>query len=158
VKQGRVESINVSRGGVPKTSVFEALVTGNGIDGDHQDDPRYHGGPDRAVSVYSLDLIRALRAEGHPIAAGSAGENLTISGLDWAAVTPGCVLQVGGVRLLVTKFAPPCEKIGGSFLNDDFVRISQKVHSGWSRVYTRVLAGGIIRPGDTVEIRPDASA
>ena len=158
MRLGRVESINVSRGGVPKTSVFEALVTSRGIDGDHQDDSRYHGGPDRAVSVYSLDLIRALQAEGHPIVAGSAGENLTISGLDWAAVTPGCALQVGAVRLLVTKFASPCEKISGSFLNDDFVRISQKVHPGWSRVYTRVLAGGIIRPGDTVDIRPDASA
>lgn len=155
---GRVESINVSRGGVPKTSVFEGLVTGSGIDGDHQDDARYHGGPDRAVSLYSLDLIEALRAEGHPIAAGSAGENITISGLNWAAVMPGCAVQVGAVRLLVTKFASPCEKIGGSFLNDDFVRISQKVHPGWSRVYTRVLTGGVIRPGDTVEIRPDAFA
>jgi MOSC domain-containing protein YiiM len=158
VKQGRVESLNVSRGGVPKTSDFEALVTGSGIDGDHQDDPRYHGGPDRAVTVYSLDLIRALQAEGHPIAVGSAGENITVSGLDWAEITPGCELQVGGVRLLVTKFASPCEKIGRSFLNDDFVRISQKVHPGWSRVCTRVLTGGIIRPGDTVEIRSARSA
>ena len=133
-------------------------AAGGGIDGDHQDDARHHGGPDRAVSLYSLDLIGALRAEGHPIAAGSAGENITISGLDWAAVTPGCQLQVGGVRLLVTKFASPCEKIEGSFLNHDFVRISHKVHPGWSRVYTRVLAGGIIRPGDIVEILPDASA
>jgi MOSC domain-containing protein YiiM len=157
VTQGRVESINVSRGGVPKTCVYEAVVTGGGIAGDHQDDERYHGGPDRAISLYSLDLIEALRAEGHPIAAGSAGENITISGLDWAAVTPGCALQVGGARLLVTKFASPCEKIGGSFLNDDFVRISQKVYPGWSRVYTRVLAGGIIRLGDTVEVVVDTS-
>ena len=35
---GRIESINVSRGGVPKTSVFEALITFRGLDGDCQRD------------------------------------------------------------------------------------------------------------------------
>jgi MOSC domain-containing protein YiiM len=149
---GRLESINVSRGGVPKTSVFEALVTEHGVDGNWQNNLHVHGGPNRAVSVYSLDVIRALQGEGHPIATGSAGENLTISGIDWPAVTPGRELTVGGVRLLVTGYAPPCENIEDSFASGDFVRISQKKHPGWSRVYTRVLAGGVIRPGDPVEI------
>ena len=66
-----MESINVSRGGVPKTSVFEALVTEHGVDGDRQHDLRHHGGPDRAVSLFSLELIQALQREGHPIAAGT---------------------------------------------------------------------------------------
>ena len=47
---GRVESINTSRGGVPKQPVFEALVTADGVDGDRQSDRRFHGGPDRAVA------------------------------------------------------------------------------------------------------------
>ena len=64
---GRIESINVSRGGVPKTPVFEALVTADGIDGDRQRDLRFHGGPERAVVLFSLDVIRALQREGHPI-------------------------------------------------------------------------------------------
>ena len=54
---GRVESINTSRGGVPKTAVLEAQVTSEGIVGDVQRDLRYHGGPERAVSIYSLELI-----------------------------------------------------------------------------------------------------
>ena len=83
--EGRVESINTSRGGVPKTAVLEALVTSEGIAGDVQRDLRYHGGPDRAVWMYSLDLVAALQREGHPIAAGTAGENLTVSGVDWGA-------------------------------------------------------------------------
>ena len=149
---GRLESINSSYGGVPKTALFEAHITADGIDGDVQRDLRYHGGPDRAVSIFSLELIRALQAEGHPIAAGTAGENLTVSGVDWALMTPGRELQIGPVRLVITAYASPCEKIRRSFADDHFSRISQKVHPGWSRVYTRVLTGGTVRPGDPVEL------
>jgi MOSC domain-containing protein YiiM len=85
----RLESINASRGGVPKRSMFEALITEAGVDGDRQRDLRFHGGPDRAIVLYSLDLIRALQREGHSITAGTAGENLTVSGLEWAAMAPG---------------------------------------------------------------------
>src|SRR5262245_39711330 len=150
--RGTVESINVSRGGVPKTSVFEALVTEHGLSGDLQRDLRFHGGPDRAVSLFSSEIIEALQLDGHPIAPGSAGENLTVSGLDWAALKPGIEIQIGTVRLLVTGFASPCEKIRGSFLDGDMTRLSQKRHAGQSRLYARVLAGGVVRPGDTVVV------
>ena len=149
---GRVESINASRGGVPKAGVFEGLITEQGLDGDRQQNLRVHGGPDRAISLYSLDVIRALQQEGHPIAVGSAGENLTLSGLDWSAVAPGTEIEIGEARLLVTKYASPCESIAGSFLGRDSTRISQKLHPGWSRVYCRVLSGGLVRIGDPVNL------
>lgn len=149
--RGVLESINVSRGGgVPKTSIFEALVTEEGVDSDRQRDLRFHGGPDRAVSLFSFEIIEALQLDGHPISPGSAGENLTVSGLDWAALKPGAEIQIGSVRLLVTGFASPCEKISGSFLDGDMTRLSQKRHAGRSRLYARVLASGVIRPGDEV--------
>jgi len=147
---GRVESINTSRGGVPKTSALEALVTASGVSGDHQNDPRYHGGPDRAVVLYSLEVIRALQEEGHPIAVGSTGENLTVSGLDWPSLGPGATLQIAEVRLQITRYATPCGKIAGSFRNRHFRRIDQTEHPGVSRVCARVIAGGVIRPGDPV--------
>jgi MOSC domain-containing protein YiiM len=152
VTTGRLESINTSRGGVPKTSVFEALVTERGLDGDRQRDLRYHGGPDRAVVLFSLDVIRALQREGHPIAAGATGENLTVSGIDWTTVVPGAELRIGEVLLQITRYTSPCEKISGAFLGDDFARISQKIHAGWSRVSARVAAGGIVRMGDPVTL------
>jgi MOSC domain-containing protein YiiM len=132
--------------------VREALVTDGGIDGDRQRNLRVHGGPNRAVSLFSGDVIRALQREGHPIAPGTAGENLTISGIEWAALTPGREVRVGGVRLEVTAYAGPCEQISGSFLQGEFLRISHKRHPGWSRVYTRVLEGGLVQIGDTVEV------
>ena len=132
--------------------VFEIRITAQGLDGDLQRDLEFHGGPNRAVSIYSLDVIRALQAEGHSIVPGSTGENLTVSGIEWAAVTPGCELGIGSVRLLVTGYAAPCRNIRPSFADADVNRISQKKHPGWSRVYARVLAGGIVRPGDAVEL------
>jgi MOSC domain-containing protein YiiM len=149
---GRVESINASRGGVPKLSMFEGLVTEAGLDGDRQRDPRFHGGPDRAIVLFSLDVIRALQREGHAIAAGTVGENLTVSGLDWNAIVPGTELRIGDVRLQITAYTSPSEKIAASFLENDFTRISQKRHAGWSRVNARVLAGGLVRVGDAIEI------
>lgn len=149
---GRLESINASRGGVPKTALFEGLITLDGLSGDHHNDLRHHGGRDRAILVFSLDVIRALQHEGHPIGVGTSGENFTVSGLHWPAIAPGRELVVGEVRLMVTSYAAPCETIRGSFLKRDFTRISQKQHPGWSRLSTRVLAAGTVRPGDPVDV------
>lgn len=148
---GRIESLNISRGGVPKASVFEALITEHGVDGDRQR-YRLHGGPDRAVVLFSLQVIRALQAEGHSIDIGTTGENFTVSGLTWTDVVPGLELHIGEVRLLITKYAAPCETIRHSFLEDDFTRISEDAHPGWSRVCARVLSGGIARIGDPLEM------
>lgn len=149
---GRVESINTSRGGVPKQPVFEAFVTADGVDGDHQRDPRFHGGPDRAVVLFSLEVITALQSEGHPIAAGTTGENFTLSGVPWTSIVPGAELTIGGVRLRITKYASPCYKIRGAFADGDETRISQKSHPGWSRLCARVVAEGLVRVGDVVQL------
>jgi MOSC domain-containing protein YiiM len=104
------------------------------------------------VSLFSLEVIHALEREGHPIGIGTTGENLTLSGLDWSAVAPGAEVRVGPVRLQVTAYAAPCSNIEGSFAGGAVKRVSQKVHPGWSRVYARVLAGGVLRVGDPAEL------
>jgi MOSC domain-containing protein YiiM len=105
--------------------------------------------------VYSLERIRALQAEGHPIDVGTAGENVTLEGIDWDLVVPGARLRLGQeVVLEVASFTTPCKKIRESFIDGEFVRISHKLHPGWSRVYTRVLSEGEIRTGDSVEVTP----
>jgi MOSC domain-containing protein YiiM len=139
---------------VPKEPRPSARVETEGVEGDRQRDRRYHGGPDRAVSLYSLERVQALQAEGHPIAPGTTGENLTIGGLDWSAVGPGGRVGVGEVLLEVTKPAHPCKTITGSFRGGDFSRISEKLHPGWSRFYARVLRVGTVRVGDPVVWSP----
>jgi MOSC domain-containing protein YiiM len=149
----KVAAINLSNGGVPKRPVPEALLTGDGFAGDRQLDRRHHGGPDRAASLYSLELIEALALEGHPVSPGSLGENVTISGLDWSAMRPGLRLHIGEAEIELTAFAAPCKTIRGAFLDEQFTRISHKVHPGWSRLYARVLRDGMIRVGDAVTPR-----
>jgi MOSC domain-containing protein YiiM len=151
---GRVARIHVNPdGGVPKYAVGSALVTTTGVAGDRQLDLEHHGGPERAVCLFALERIEALAAEGHPIAPGTTGENLTVAGLDWAALGPGSRLAVGDdVLLEVTRPAPPCNTIAASFIGGKFVRISEKVHPGWSRLYARVLREGLVREQDPVRV------
>jgi MOSC domain-containing protein YiiM len=146
-------AINRSQGGVPKRPVPEALVSAAGLEGDQQRNLKHHGGPDRALCLYSAELISALAAEGHPIYPGAIGENLTITGLDWAALTPGVRLRLGPEVLCeITNYAPPCRTISGAFADERSARVSQKVHPGESRVYARVLREGRVRAGDEVEL------
>jgi MOSC domain-containing protein YiiM len=149
---GVVRSINVSNGGVPKLPREACYVSVTGLQGDRQRDLRYHGGPDRAVCLYSLDLIEALQAEGHAITPGSIGENLTVEGVDWSRMIPGARVEVGTVALQLTDYAAPCSNIARSFERRQYVRVNQKVHTGWSRLYARVLAEGTVRLGDSLRI------
>lgn len=150
---GWIFQINASNGGVPKLSRKLGEVTFNGLNGDNQANPDVHGGPERALCLYSLERILALQAEGHPIFPGSAGENLTLAGLDWSLVNPGTRLQLGAdVLVQVTRYTSPCNTISGSFLKNDYSRISQKVFPSWSRVYAQVLQPGTIQVSDAVRI------
>lgn len=144
--------INVSRGGVPKVGIAGALLSSSGVEGDRQENRRIHGGPDRAVCLYSLEVIEALQREGHPIVPGSAGENVTVSGLHWSSIEPGTRLTIGGALLEVVSYTVPCKTIRASFVDGRFERISQKTNPGWSRVYARVLIAGMARTGDAVQI------
>jgi len=146
-----VFQLNTSRGGVPKLPVTEALVTPAGMEGDRQANRRFHGGPKRALCLYSLEEIRRLQGEGHPIAPGTTGENVTVAGLPWDRVRPGVRLALGEeVVVEVTSYTTPCKNIAGSFADGGFKRISQKLHPGESRVYCRVLRAGRLRTGDAV--------
>jgi MOSC domain-containing protein YiiM len=146
-----IVQISVSDGGVPKLPVPEARIDQNGLGGDRQRDLRYHGGPDRAVCLMAIEPIEAWAALGHPIAAGSAGENITVRGLDWMTVVPGVQLRLGATVIIeITDFAKPCKKNQGWFSDGNFNRMNQKLFPGKSRVYARVLAPGTVQPGDAV--------
>ncbi len=143
---GTIHSINVSGGGVPKRPVPTAEVAPDGLTSDQQAHPRFHGGPERAVCLLGLDAIERLQAEGHPIAPGTTGENLTIAGLDWATVVPGARFTFeGGVALEVLSYAVPCGQIRASFADGNEQRIAHETHPAESRVYTRVLTPGTLR-------------
>ena len=151
-----IHQISISNGGVPKTAVPQAGVTIDGLAGDVQNNTKNHGGPQRAVCLFSLDVIEALQAEGHSIVPGAAGENVTLAGLPpaaWAALQPGTRLTLGtSVALEITSYTAPCGKITGYFADGDSSRIGQDENPGWSRLYARVLSPGVIKTGDSVSV------
>jgi len=152
---GRIVQISVSPGGVPKEPVASAEVTAAGVEGDGHRDLEHHGGPERAVCLFSLEQIRALQAEGHRVVPGALGENVTLEGIEWTRVTPGSRLQLGERLLLeITRYTSPCINIKPVFSHGDYARVSEKRHPGWSRVYARVLVPGRIRAGDAARLLP----
>ena len=74
---GTLVSINVSGGGVPKSRVNGAQVSRLGLVGDAQDDTIHHGGPDRAVCVYSLERTPSLQGRTSPYRRKNHRENVT---------------------------------------------------------------------------------
>ncbi|MBK00531.1 MAG: sulfurase [Euryarchaeota archaeon] len=145
-----IHSINISKGGVPKTSVNGAEVTFDGFIGDKQNDLKHHGGKLKAVCLYSLDLIEKLNLEGHLIFPGSTGENLTLSGFDWNVMRIGLKLMIGDTIIKLTGPAKPCKTISSSFNSGMYLRIDEKKFPGWSRWYASVIKEGRIRLGDAV--------
>ena len=156
MSNGSIFQINVSQGGVPKRRVEHAVVTPRGLIGDAQIDLRAHGSPEQALCIYSVETIAVLRSEGHRVAAGSTGENITTQGLNWDAMLAGARLRLGAeVVIEVTGYASPCQRNARWFVGGNFNRINQAPHPGSSRVYARVIQPGTIHEGDTIEIEGD---
>jgi MOSC domain-containing protein YiiM len=149
---GAVDSVQASSGGVPKLAVTEAVVGPGGIEGDGQDNRRHHGRPWQALCLWSAERLDELVSEGHPIGPGEAGENLTLSGVDWSRMRGGLTIRIGDVLLRTSSPAAPCHKIGHCFSDRHWNRIDHLEHPGWSRWYASVLSGGTIRPGDPAAI------
>lgn len=156
---GRIFQLNVSQGGVPKRPVLEARLGSLGLEGDAVAHPRIHGGPERALCLYSLERILALQAEGHTPVPGSLGENVTLVGVDFDALGPGDRLRLGEEAVVeVTRYTTPCKTIAPFFRDGEIDRIHQERRPGWSRVYARVVAPGVLRAGARVALAPRATA
>jgi MOSC domain-containing protein YiiM len=154
-QQGTVWQINASGGGVPKHEIAgPATISWHGFDNDRQDDRANHGRPWQALCLWSADVIDRLAEEGHPIAAGYCGENITVRGLDWPAVTPGLRIRAGTALLETTTYSTPCSKNAPWFTGGDFLRMSHDLHPGWSRIYARVLEPGEVQAGDDIAVLP----
>lgn len=147
-----VHQINVSDGGVPKLPIESVDIGVDGPSTDRHADTKHHGGPDKAVCIYSREVITQLQKEGHPIFPGAAGENLTISGLEWDQIEIGDRLKIGDdLEVEITYPATPCSKNAEWFVDRNFRRMSHDLHPGYSRMYARVIESGTVTTGDPVQ-------
>lgn len=156
---GSVLALNVGRIGVIHQGNREIATAFNklpvqspvhlgplGFDGDEQA-YEHHGGPDRAVLVYSksnyaywkerlnLDLPRS----------AAFGENLTVDGLTEQDVHLGDVFEVGDAVVQVTQPRPPCFKIGARYGVPKMSLFVQQV--GYTGYLLRVVNGGYVTAG-----------
>jgi MOSC domain-containing protein YiiM len=146
--------------GGAKMPVPGAMLRVSGFEGDGQADRRNHGGPDKAVCVYSaIHYPHWQRMLGRRLDPGAFSENLTVSGIREARVCVGDVFRAGEAVVQVSMPRTPCDKVAGK---NGEKRLSKWISgSGYTGFYMRVLEEGLVVTGDAferVERHPDGIA
>ena len=139
----RVVAVCTSAGGVPKHPLLEAEVTVAGIRGDLHAHEK-HNRLDRALSLFDLEALQQLIAEGFPLEPGTIGENLTVEGLHVQDLPVGTMLGIGDVVMRLEVPRKPC------YVLDVIDPRLKEVIAGRCGYMASVLRGGLIRPGMTV--------
>ena len=148
---GVIAGLFLSDGGVPKTAVDSVEIGYRGVIGDRQASRQHHGRPWQALCLWSADVVAELAASGHPIRQGSAGENISLRGVDWATMRPGVRLRLGTVQATLTAYAIPCSKNARWFSDGDYDRMSHE-RGDESRLYARVDQPGRVAVGDHLHV------
>ena len=138
--------------GIYKEPIAGAVRIGRlGLVGDTQVDRRYHGGPDKAVNVYSVEHYPYWSERlGQTLTAGAFGENLTIQGLTESEVAIGDIYRVGEAVLQVTQPRQPCHKLSAK--HDEPMLVKWVEQSGRTGFYLRCLEPGNVQAEDRWEL------
>ena len=132
-----------------------------GLDGDEQADLSVHGGLTKAVYAYGAQhypFWQTVRAQARVALwddaqePGAMGENLTIDGLDEAALYIGDRLRLPRCVLAVSEPRMPCFKFNAAM---GFAQASKMMmQSGFSGAYLAVIEPGTVEAGEAVELLP----
>ncbi|MBS3145085.1 MOSC domain-containing protein [Candidatus Woesearchaeota archaeon] len=163
--EGIIYQINISNGGVPKSSVVTAKITTERVEGDRWNYTG-HGGKEQAVCLFAQECLDALVLQGFPVFPGALGENFTTKYLDYHLVRIGDIWQVGTkVQIKITKVRTPCGTIRRAYspsaskgegieaaMWDSEVK-KGNVHTekwGMAGFYAEVLREGRVSQGDRI--------
>lgn len=129
------------------------MVDAEGLVGDAILNRKHHGGVDQAVYIEgSIDLDWWQAELGRDLPYGTFGENLVIEGLESAMLAAGDRLAIGEVLLEVTSARIPCATFAAKMGEPTFVkRYTRAARPG---AYARVLQGGMVEAGQSVEFTP----
>jgi len=138
-----------------KTGIYKsalnsaAMIDRFGLVGDAVCDTRHHGGEDQAVLLEGSLTLDWWTAElGHELPPGTFGENLIIEGLDNRDVAAGDRFHVGEVVLEASCARSPCNTLAVKMGDPTFVKTY--VRAGRPGIYCRIIAPGMVSPGDPV--------
>ena len=143
MSDGRVIAVCTSeKKGTQKTPAEEILLRKDwGIEGD-----AHAGKWHRQVSLLSLEHIEEFRSRGAQVDFGAFGENIVISGFDFKSYPVGTIFQVGETLLEMTQIGKECHSHCAIY------QVMKDCIMPREGVFTRVLQGGVVRPGDEVRI------
>jgi MOSC domain-containing protein YiiM len=157
VNTGRPAQIAVRRGRPLMSSIGKAPVAGRvrvegvNVGDDRQADPRFHGGPDKALYAYASEDAAWWATElGREIPPGMFGENLTLEGVDVSGAEVGERWRIGSVELEVCQPRIPCFKLGHRF--GDLGMVKRFGEASRPGAYLRIVAEGELGAGDAVEL------
>ena len=163
---GSVAQINISPGGVPKTSIPVGKAHALGLEGDDHAHPQTHGGPRQALLFVAEEVLEELKARGYAVFPGALGENITTRGIDPNKLRIGQRWRVGPeVVVEITKVRAPCSAInvyGEGIANqiyDESVKAGDTTSPRYavSGMYASVLLPGVIRPGDAMILMEESA-
>ncbi|MCH7979030.1 MAG: MOSC domain-containing protein [Acidobacteria bacterium] len=147
------------------TGIFNEPVSGRvmlrtlNLDGDRQIDLRGHGGPYKAVYVYTMENYEHWKRElgRTDFQIPQFGENFTVEGMTEDKIHVGDVFRVGDALVEVTQPRVPCYRLGIKMGDPKFPkRFLQSCLVGF---YLRVLEEGAVGAGDNIEmVRQDPEA
>lgn len=141
----RVLAVCVSRGGIPKLPQAAVQVGADGLQGDGRNHTK-HVRPDRAVSLWDIEILDQLAAEGFPLTPGAIGENLTVEHLDVQNLSPGTNLRIGQLVLRLEQPRKPC------YVLDAIDPRLKDVIVGRCGFLASVVHPGLVTPGMEVQI------
>jgi MOSC domain-containing protein YiiM len=119
-----------------------------GFLGDQQVDRVNHGGPDKAVLVYSSEHHSHWENFlGREPGAAAFGENLTVEGVTEESACIGDTYRVGGALVQVSQPRIPCFKMNVRHERTDVLK--EMIRTGYTGFYLRVLEEGTIQAGNS---------
>jgi MOSC domain-containing protein YiiM len=137
--------------GMCKQSTNEAFLTKDGFQGDGIADRRYHGGPDRAVCVYSYEHYLLWEKEFEkPLPPANFGENLTVTNMLEKDVHIGDIFRIGEATIQITQGRVPCSTITKRTNNP--LLLKRMVQTGFTGYLCRVLEEGVVRKDSQITL------
>lgn len=110
----------------------------------------------RQVHLLHAELFDELAAQGHAVTPGQVGENITTRGLPLLALPTGTQLRIGADAVVqLTGLRNPCHQLDRFQPGLMAAVLDRSPEGGLIRkagVMGIVLAGGVVRPGDTVQV------
>ena len=140
-----------------ESGIFKSGIDGpvwlseTNLDGDGQADLVHHGGPDRAVLLYSSEHYPTWENRfARPLNYGSFGENFTVSTADEKTVSIGDIWVSDDIEIEVSQPRLPCFKLARRLdLPGLNLEVVEKRNGGW---YARVLKQGNVERGQKLKL------